>query len=96
MRDILEVVDKMLAVTPQEDRFHTFLAEFREEVSSNCLYWAPEMFTEAWRTLVAVVNRSIPYPPKEDWHWKVAELLSAKTRAELENGMVKETDWTKS
>lgn len=71
MRDIVKVIDDIIAATPDK-----IFIEKLSSVKQNCLYCAPEDMQRMWHELGDVFNSNIPYPPVEPWHKKVASIFT--------------------
>jgi hypothetical protein len=65
MRDITQVIDKIITVTPKDES--AFIIELKA-LKESCMYTAPEDMTRRWDMLGNIFNHYIPYPSTHEWH----------------------------
>lgn len=72
MRNLSDVVDKMLEVIPSEKES---LRDQLKATKQSSLFAAPEIQSSFWNNCAGILNREIG-DPVEDWQKKVASIFS--------------------
>jgi hypothetical protein len=80
MRDIIHVIDSIVARTPSEE--YRFL-EVAQAIKNTACYTPPEAMPGLYGALSSAIMRAIGYPPKVDWHWEVLCIFMDKPIGEL-------------
>ena len=83
-RNVVDVIDQVLGIVPEAEK------ELRgrlEDLRRNAKYKAPEVMRDIWSGMGHLLNDSLPFPPKEEWQWKVAATF-ANQELEAYKGLV--------
>lgn len=54
-----------------------------ESLKSSISYSSPELIPLRWKTFTEIFNTNIPFPPQEEWHFKVISIFIDKTIDEV-------------
>lgn len=76
-RDFYVVLDIVLALVPETE---TALRLRLGEVRTSADYTPPDMRRKNWIELAALLEESLPWPPKRDWQQKVHEVMKGGIR----------------
>lgn len=75
MRDLADVLDRMLAVIPEsEDDLRAMLKGIRSSVG----YTAPEVMPELWRATQHQLQSKLGGPATTPWHFDVVTIWSGR------------------
>lgn len=75
MRDILDVIDKMIKQVPDDnDSLKSKLDKIRVRAS----YHAPEDRLRDWNCLSFELNNMLPYPPETEWQKKIFRIMKGR------------------
>ena len=58
----------------------TILRSNLEYIKSNAFYVAPECMGEIWAIIGLELKQYLNNPPKDDWEWKVFEIITGSPR----------------
>lgn len=72
-RDILKVIEEITSNIPNEKEI---LIKQLKSLESSVSFSPPELIYLRWETLTNIINANIPYPPEEDWQFKVVEIFT--------------------
>lgn len=78
MRNLIEVIDEMLKVIPENEEVLRNDLEYHRDSQS---YKAPEDMIE-WKLTHKTLSEAM-FPVKEDWQWEVWSIWSTKSVEEL-------------
>lgn len=82
MRNILEVLDKVVAVIPVSEKA---VRQRLASVKNTAMYTPPECIVGVWRMAAAVLTSELPWPPKEEWQKDVHAIFSDQPRVKDES-----------
>lgn len=89
MRDLVEVLDQMIAVIPQEERDTDQEAEDLvndlRNIQNSATYAAPELMRMWWEEASFILSGAFTEPTK-DWHFEMISIFTTKTVEELKEG----------
>lgn len=83
MRNIVEIIDQVIALIPEDVEDREGLMSELADVQAAAPYAAPEIQYMMWQRLAVTLNIAFGFPPKEDWQWDIASLVTTLPVAEL-------------
>lgn len=72
-RNVAEVIDQVLGIVPEAEQE---LRSRLEALRTSAKYKAPELMGDIWNGAAHLLNDSLPFPPQEEWQWKVASTFA--------------------
>lgn len=74
-RNPIEVIDNIIKQIPSENKV---LIAALKRVQYDASYRPPEGQYDTWCDLAAVLNTELPFPPVENWHKEVYQIVTCK------------------
>ncbi len=75
MRDIIEVIDKIIAAIPETEEV---LIRSINSVRKSAMYCPPEGMVLMWKKLCWTLSNQMPEPPELDWEKKISSIICDK------------------